>query len=69
MRTCWMYGSSFSDAVSAEVSRESDLVESITDLALPVLMQMYIPRIDLTTAQSRVVLGPKVARGSSGKMR
>ena len=69
MRTCGMYGSSFSDTVSPEVSWAIVLIASVTDWTLPALMQMYILKTDPTTAQSRVVLGLKVAKGSNGKMR
>ena len=51
------------------MSRVIVLIASITDWTLPALMQMYILKIDPTTAQSRVVLGLKVAKGSNGKMR
>ena len=64
-----MYGSSFPDTVSPEVSRAIDLQASITDSTLQALMQTYIPRIDHTTAPSQVVPGLKAAKGSNGKTR
>ena len=64
-----MHGSSFSDTVSPKVSCAIDSAASITDWTFPVLMQTYIPKIDPTTARSRVAPGLKVAKGSNGKMR
>ena len=48
---------------------DSDCEDNITELNCPVLMQTYISRIDLTTAQSRVVPGLKVVKGLNGRMR
>ena len=66
-----MYGSTFSDTVSSEVSLEIeiDIIANITESSCPVLMQTYISRIGLTTAQSRVVPGLKVVKGLNGRMR
>ena len=64
-----MYGSGFPDTVSPEVSWAIDPLAPVTDSALQVPMQMYIHRIDLTTAQSQAVPDLKAAKGSSGKMR
>ncbi len=64
-----MYGSSFPDTVSPEVSRAIDPLPSVTDSTLQVLMQTYIPRIDPTTVQFQVVRDLRPAKGSSGKMR
>ena len=64
-----MYGSRFPDPVSPKVSCAIGPSASLTDSILQVLMQTYIPRIDLTTAQSQDVRGLKVVKGSSGKTR
>ncbi len=64
-----MYGSTFSDTVSSKVSRAIDPLSSVTDPAFQVLMQTYIPRIDLTTALNPAAREAKAEKGSKGRTR
>ena len=64
-----MYGSSFPDTVSLEVSYAIDPLPSVTDSTLQVLMQIFIPRIDPTTVQFPAAPEVKAEKGSRGKAR
>ena len=69
MRTCRMYGPSFSDTISLKVSCAINLVASVANLTPQVLMQTYIPRVDLTTVLYPAAPEVKVAKVSKGRTR